>query len=494
VAEYERVTVKQRLATFVVRHAARFANSSIAPSKLAELMKHAFAVALGDLHRPDAQQLAQNKSWLYAANRQIAGRAVRIDAELYRVQQTETAPPTETQVYAHPFLNLLRQPNRDNSGKVFHWRTVLHLNTGGRAYVLCQPEVLKMKFANVDTTLTRIKSMRLLDPDRVYPISIPDDGDGDCDEFREAALFRYMPITGRQRTYIAAPADWAEREAWKRNPTPFVVRIMLPAADSWHGQGPTDAGAWALKTMYALGNMWSRQLENGLHAGLVLMMKTAGLDDAERFEKAIAMVKTGIGKAGEPWVLPAKLVDIHDTPTSMADQQFPLLGVSTRQEALAVAGSSEGMVGLADSYTRATIDGTERIMALGTVDPINVLIADAYNTFVLPLMPGQSDMTKMVLRYRTVAAMDELVQATRLTTLVTGTIMTPNEARKELGLPYHKDGGDLEKALQLVPMPPKAGAPGAGAATTAPAADPADAGSAGASGNGKGTAAGAKGE
>ena len=414
-------------------------------------LNNLFATSIGDIHPVTPGQLQANQSWAFATNRQLAGRAVRVLPTLEMVQRRAGGQPARSPIYDHPFLKLLRHPNLDETGTQFHWKQITQLNTAGRVYVLVEPEVIDLSGASPAlvsllgnmTLLTRIARLTLLEPDRVRVISAPG---------RKAAAYEYHPLLGQSGSlgdngrivYQAAPATYAEREAWKTKPTPFVFRIFLPAPDSWNGEGPIEAGQWAMNTLFGLTQLWQNQLKNGLHAGLIFKLKNKNImAEVERFEKAVAIVKAGIGRAGEPLILPDDGVEVDKSPLSMADMQFENLSNLARKEVHGVLGGADGLVGIAEAYNRANIDGIERIAAIGTVDPLNSLIADAYNAHVLPLYAGQSDTTWYEISYKSCAVVDDVTTAERLGLLVRFGVLTPNEAREEIGKPHHKDGDSL---------------------------------------------------
>lgn len=440
--------------TFLKRVALRMALrvvGALTPSQqVTAALNQLFAMSIGDRHPATLDQQLANKSWVFAANRQIAGRAVRAQPVLEIVSRSSVGKmPKRTAVYEHPFLTLLDQPNLDQTRSLFHWQQIVQLNTAGRCYVLVEPAVLNLDFSKPvpgavapngvgpeRRILSTLARMTLLEPDRVRPFSALG---------RRAAAFEYFDLYGGHGIYPAAPATYAQREEWKKNPQPFVVRIFMPSPDTWNGQSVTEAADWAINTSFGLNQMWQNQLKNGLHAGLIFYLKKKGLSEVERFEKAVAIVKAGIGKAGEPLILPDETIKVEPSPLNMKDLQYESLGDYSRHEILAVLGASDSVVGISGHSNRSSADTMERQFALGTIDPMNDLIADAYNAYILPLYPGQSPATKYELRFTSAAQTDEVVQTQVLTTQAGGPIITPNEARAELDKPPVAGGDTLRQ-------------------------------------------------
>lgn len=407
----------------------------ISPNQMVgQALAQAFVRRMGELHPVTNEQIGANRGWVFAANRQIAGRACAPDAVMEMVSRSRNGDPVKVPVTSHPFLDLLDQPNHDETGKAFRYRQVLHLNTAGRAYVAVWPERIDLSSLGGGLVYSRIGRLELLEPERVRV---------DRMGGRATARFVYNDIDGGVIDFPPAPATRAERDRWRADPTPFVIRMVLPAADSWNGQAPAEAGAAAIDTLKSLTNLWSNELRNGLHAGLLFYLKNGDMEDATRFEKAVAIVRSGIGKAGEPMVLPKALVEVAEAPNSMGDINFAGLADKMRAEVLAVLGASDGLVGLTTAYNRANIDGMERIVALGTVDPLNQFIVDAYNAWLLPLYPGQSEKSKLMLRIPSAARVDPMTLVERLRAEVEGGLSTANEARAEMGKPRHEDGDKL---------------------------------------------------
>ncbi len=75
-------------------------------------------------------------------------------------------------------------------------------------------------------------------------------------------------------------------------------------------------------------------------------------------------------------MLPKKLAEVPPNPLSNKEMEFRELAASMREQLLAVLGGSDGILGLSRAYNRANIEGIERILAIGTIDPLNALIAD----------------------------------------------------------------------------------------------------------------------
>lgn len=418
---------------------------AVTPSQQVNVaLNQLFAMSIGDRHPATLDQQLANKSWVYAANRQIAGRGVKAQPvlELKQRQAITGKMPKATTVYDHPFLNLLRQPNLDQSGMVFHWQALLQLNTAGRVYILVEPQLINIAqneawmkaLGGQPRIMSSLARMTLLEPERVRPYSALG---------RRAAAFEYFDLYGGHGIYPAAPATYAQREEWKQDPQPFVVRVFIPSPDTWNGQSVTEAVDHAINTSFGLQQMWQNQLKNGLHAGLIFYLNKKAMSEVERFEKAVALVKAGIGKAGEPLILPKEAVTVEPSPLNMKDMQYEALGEYSRREVLAGLGASDSIIGISEHSNRATADTAERVLAIGTIDPLNALIADAINAYILPLYPGQSSQSWYELRFTTAAASDEVVQTQVLTTKAGGPIITPNEARAELDKPPLPGGEEL---------------------------------------------------
>lgn len=384
-------------------------------------------------------QMQANKGWVFAVNRQIGGRGSRVQPRLNLVTRRLGKGPEKTVVHDHPLLDLLAQPNAIESGTVFHWRQLLQLNTIGRTYVRVTPEWVSLKPLGVDLMAARIGTLDLLDPYSVKPI-MPD--------IRRRLAFDYQPPEGGREVLLGPPSNRGEREQWRQQPYPFVFRTLMPSAESPHGQSPVQAADWAIAISEALGKLLNTQLTKGIHADMIFYLLKE-FDDPERFRKAVVILMQGINKAGEPMVVPKKTVEVAPTPRGNKDMAYPELSESARQEQIAVLGGSDGIVGLGGDLNRATVEGMERIFALGTVDPLNELIADMYNSWLLPLYAGQGDGAWYEIDYPSAAAVDELTQADWLTKLTGGKpVYTANEAREELGKEARSDGDSL------TPTPP----------------------------------------
>lgn len=418
-------------------------------ASLFDQLQRAFHRTLATDHPKPLQAMRVNKSWLFAANRQIGARGAGVNRQLFLNQHSiESNEITKKQVFSHPFLDLLDNPNTSETGQSFHWRQLIQLNTIGRMYLLCWPEVIQLPGPLSNMRLTKLKWMRLLSPDRVRPLR----GLGPTGEGLRG--FEYRPHgTGKRWTYPPAPSSPAEIDEWKRDPVPFVARGVMPAADSEDGQSVSIAADSAINTNFALGQLHQNQLINGLHAGLIFYL-LRDITDPERFEKAVVMVKQGLGKAGEPLILPKKMAEVMKSPASNQDMQFGDLHEVSRKEILSVAGASDGVVGVVNDVNRANLEGLELGLAIGAVDPLNNIVADVYNNYLLPLYRGQSMRTWFTIEFGTSALKNEKDEAEVLTALTGGKpVISQNEARGRIGLPPVPGGDSIEPKGGAVPIP-----------------------------------------
>lgn len=419
------------------RYAWRALRSSGAIDDLQQTLMKAFRRSLATDHPATIEQMRSNQSWLFAANRQIGGRGARVPMQLQLNARTDLGKVKGSRVFDHPFLDLLQQPNGDESGMVYHWRQLLQLNTIGRVYVLVRPEMVDLSPLGIKLVASRIRSMHLMPPHRTSPLRV-----GTNDQRIVSGYEVANEVSGQPDRFMAAPHDRATRQAWKSEPYPFIFTIVMPAPDSMFGQSVSEAAGSALKVTLGLNKLHENQLLNGLHSGLIFWLLRE-MDEPERFEKAVLTVKMGLGKAGEPLILPRKMVEVDKNPLTNKDMEFPGLSTLARREILSVAGSSEGMVGLVEDVNRSNIEGLERMIAIGTVDPLNALISDAYNTWLLPLYRGQSDRSWYSCMFPSSATGDDLTVAETLKELTGGKpVLTQNEGRDRLGGLEPKPGGD----------------------------------------------------
>ena len=421
----------------------RYANTSL--QDMLQDLKMAFTRSSSTDWQATSAQMRANVSWVFAANRQIAGRGARVPLNLFLNSRQGTKAPDKLQVFDHPWLDLVNQPNRNESGMVFRWRQFLQLNTVGRYYCRVTPEILDLsKIVGKGLVVSRIKWMHLLNPDRVAALYNP----GDTNEILG---YEFKPNVGVPIPYPIAPTDHATREEWKRNPYPFVFPVVMPAPDSIDGQSPVGAADSAITISHELNTLHENQISNGLHAGLIFFLLTE-MEDTERFKNAVLMVKTGAGKAGEPMVLPKKLVEVEKNPLTNKEMDFGDLAESSRKEQLAVLGASDGLIGLVADVNRANLEGLERIVAIGTIDPMNALITDGYNQFLLPLYRGQSDSSWYTCETISSATESESDVAKTLE-ILTGKkpVLTQNEAREKIGYAPRPEGDKLSSPAAATP-------------------------------------------
>ena len=385
--------------------------------------------------------LQANRGWVYAANRQIAGRASRAEPRLNRISlipEMGMVNPRSDPVLSHPFLDLVRRPNADETGLVFRWRQILQLNTAGTCYVLAVPRVITLTLDDRVNVVSRIETLRLLDPAQTF---------AESSHGRIAGSYTTSEF-GYSKTFRAAPYTPAEIAEWKNDPYPFVFRVIMPSGEGYEGLGPSKASKISRDNLSSLGVMHNNQLRKGLHAGLIFYVLGAD-DDPERFRKAAILVRQGLGSAGEPMVLNKNRFEVAPSPVTNSDMAFPELAEVARHETLAVHGTNDGLIGLVENVNRSSLWALEFLLATGTIDPLNQLIADAYNTYLLPLYPAQSSSSRFSMQFTSARMVDDRDMMTMLTTAAGGPILSPDEARAELKRPP-TPGGDIVRDLESV--------------------------------------------
>ena len=405
----------------------------------AELFRALLDQAFGRTRMGAVDPDRADRGWVYGANRQMGGRIASLSPELYiakpdpagRVRGRRESESWKRShwdydpVHEHPFLSLLEAPNPEMSGAAFRWLQALMLQRHGVAYVLFFPRTLVFHKDKLEATYWSLERMYLLEPRLIK--TRPGYG-------RERGVFTYG--TRASMDFRGAPWSRSEREEWRQEPYPFVMAVDLP------GGSPTAAASAPIQNLWQLEKMHYNQLANGVHAQLVFYLLQKG-DDPEAWSRAVKILKAGVGKAGEPTVLPKDRVEVAKSPVSNQEMQFAELSVRERQQVLATMGASDSVVGLGGNLNRATLWGMEHMLAVGAIDPLNLLVAEALNGWVLPLYPGQSERTRLWLRFRSAKMVDDQDQARMLRTLVDGGIYSPNEARAELGKGGHPDGDRL---------------------------------------------------
>lgn len=417
--------------------------------------------------KPSVDEAAVNRGWWFAANRQVWGHGARVPLNLYVVRAARRGGRSLAAAYRltepfrsrisfmrdgqewvpvsrHPFLRLLAEPNADESGMEFHARQLLSMQDAGRCFVAVYPEAESV-FTHPDLPGVklrpppRIKEMRILEYNRVRVERGSDRAFGRC--------FYSSPYGGLEE-FRSAPANSRERDEWRKNPYPFAYRVVHPSSVTYEGASPAKAATTAIATADALGTLHWNQVKNGIHAGLIFLLKAAAGPnlDTERFRKAVLLVRAGIGKAGQPMVLDHN-VEVQKNPLSNNEMGFKDLAEASRQMQLATQGVSDGIVGLGANINRSTLWAMMQQFATGTIDPLNSQISSAYNRWILPLYPAQSDGTWFECAYDSARMVDEKDQADLLLKLTGGKpIIMQNEAREILGYAPVANGNELDNS------------------------------------------------
>jgi HK97 family phage portal protein len=299
---------------------------------------------------------------VYRAVRMIAEAAASIPLLLYE---------GEKEIEEHPLLDLVRRPNRDQTGVDFLESWYGYLLVSGNVY------------AEAVAIGGRIRELHALRPDRMKIVP-------GSDGWPEA----YEYTAGGQTARFAGEAAPGVRAI-------LHVKLFHPANDHY-GMSPIEAAATAIDIHNAAAGWNKALLDNSARpSGALVYSGGSGRMTAEQFERLKAELETtyqGAKHAGRPLLLEGGL-DWKALSLSPKDMDFIEAKRAAAREIALALGVPPMLLGIPGDNTYSNYAEAQRAFWRGTVLPLVNRTAKALSTWLAPgygpdgrvfLTPGDS--------------------------------------------------------------------------------------------------------
>ena len=358
-----------------------------------------------------AELLGSYRSWIYNCVRVRGQRVASLPLSLVlNERQQSSADVTRTELYDHPFLNMMWAPNPFTTRFELWTTTMNHLDLTGNAYWL----ILKDK---------------LTIPREIWPLY--------------PQYMRIVPdITGFVSGYIyTASSPFLKFDV--NTPEYQVIHFKYPNPLSpYYGMGPLEAQAMAFDIDLYMQVYQRAFFSEGARPDFV--METEQIITKETAELIWELWDDrhkGPTKAYRPGILGSGL-KAHPLNVSNRDLAFATLAEFTRDQILGAYGVPAAKLGLVADFNRANSDGADYTFNKETILPVTILIEERVEKDVLPAYQGQDETVWLETDFDEVVPRDqELEIKDRESKLKTGQRVI-NEYREEDGHPPVK-WGDL---------------------------------------------------
>lgn len=381
------------------------------------------------------QQVLQYRHWTYIAVRaiaeEIAGQpplvayrrsAAEVSAKglhakvlpryrrksaMARIASHEELEPADS---SHPLARLLANPNEPDTSETFWQRTVINAELTGNAY-----------WWAIENKAGRPCELWVLPSHWVWP----------SPNRRSESLVDFYDI----RPYGASSSGSLTLSADE------VIHIPYPGAITpFDGWSPLSAGAeWVDIASSMDASRWA-SFKQGIWPGLILEL-AADMEDPDdatiaRLYARLEQRFRGELNTDKPMILSpgAKVADRTRPPR---DMEFVQGSDQMRDWVLALHRVSKTIAGITEEVNRASMETAAANFARWTIRP-KVRLIDGIATEKLAKRFDEA----LVIYHEDPAAPDPAAETERITKLVGAGIMTPNEARAELGMPPLPEGGD----------------------------------------------------
>lgn len=342
-----------------------------------------------------------NNVWLYAAVGKIAQEIARTKFRLRNKRKDGSFDYIEK----HQALETLSHPQPLPSGKSsltgFNLKYVLGMHLG-------------LNGEGVWVVRDRLKAGGA--PQRIDPL-IP-----------EFVFVKTDPNTGDLSEYVYRLPD-----RWISIDPADVVHFKLPDAQNWNrGHAPTQGIRYALDTYREAERMNLKRLQNNAVPGGIIKSGDTKLDDDQirRLRMAWQQLYGGTENAGRTAIL-TKGLDWQPTQLSNTEMQFMEGKDRNRDEILANFGIGLEILGRTEAQTRANAEAAIFVfMRFGVLFFLENIV-DTLNNDYLPCFPG-TDNLEFAFDDPVPDNVDEKRQT--IATLIGSGALTPDEARKMLGM------------------------------------------------------------
>ena len=275
------------------------------------------------------------------------------------------------EIDAHPLLDLLARPNRQQGGADFREAIAGHLLVAGNAYVEAV-SVGDFGAGGAGGEGAAIRELHTLRPDRMKVVP-------GADGWPEA----YEYSVGGRTVRFPVPQDGV---------SPILHLSLFHPLDDHYGFAPIEAAAVALDIHNAAGAWNKALLDNSARpsGALVYSAKDGGNLSAEQYERLKGELEsgfTGAARAGRPLLLEGGL-DWKSMSLSPKDMDFLEAKNGAAREIALAFGVPPMLLGIPGDNTYANFQEANRAFWRGTVLPLVGRIAGALGNWLVPAFVG----------------------------------------------------------------------------------------------------------
>jgi len=333
-----------------------------------------------------AQLLSGYEGFIFACVNLIASRVAACRLRLWRSDGTR-----ETEVANHPLLELVHEPNPYMTGYTFLYLTESWMELSGNAYwVKVGPEMWPLPPQWV----------------RMVPGDWP----------RVIHGYIYTP------PWLPDGLAFSDEE---------VLHFKRP-----NPQDPFYYGASTLRAAFGETEYWrlaneyrTKKLENGgVPPAAVILSQEALPEDLDRIRAEFERLHAGTRNAGKPAILPPG-TDVRLVEIPAVDREFAEALRLTRENILAIFGVPASKLGLVTDVNRANAEANDLTFLNEVIRPRLRFLEDVMNS-ELSYLYGED----LRLGFDDPVQRDWEFSLRKVETLVSLGVMSPEEARREMGL------------------------------------------------------------
>jgi HK97 family phage portal protein len=349
---------------------------------------------------------------------QIAKGAGNVKLELHRVTKTGKEVIT-----SHPLLNLLERPNPTQSGAGFIQELVTYHRIAGEAFVLRLPK---------DGKPTEIYN---LDP-RYVDIKKPD-----------AGVMPKAYTYGTSESKVSYPVNPATGVSQVKH-----IKTVHPL-NPWRGLSPILSCANAVDT-HNCGGKWNAALLNNSArpSGIV---EVSGAVDPNLVNQLRTWFKSAWQGSSNAGTVPVLAGGAKFTPLSHAPKDMDFQNSMTEAaKQIAMAYGVPLPLVTTEASTYSNVAEAKEMLWADTIIPLLDEVLSALGDFLLPLFEKNPGDYILTFNPDSIPALE--AKRTRLyermTKAVSGGLLTPNEARLEMGFDEQPGGEQLYIPTSLTPI------------------------------------------
>lgn len=358
--------------------------------------------------------LAQYTRYVYTVVSAIAMDSAKVGLEVIKYAKDGTVLP----VVNHPFLDLIKMPNEDQSQFQFLELHFTYMKLMGESFW----------YFPIGATTQKPKEIYLLRPDRMEVAVDPNDP------------------SGRVKGYVMHKDD-ATKVTFEKEE---IVHFKMPnPVNPYRGLGAVEAAKVYIETEEYASNWTKNSLYNsGRPSGVLTIKGTIGVDEFNGLKRQFKDNYSGSQNAGKTMIIKgADGMDYQKLGMELGEVALQELKNMTRDDIMVMFRVSKTLLGITDDVNRASAMESRQVFIQNIIKPEVDRFMDHINAFVMPRW-GKDGAT---LSYEDMTMTSD---ADKLAEWIAGAgkWLTPNDIREERGLEPIEGGDELMISALLVPL------------------------------------------